>query len=271
VRRGAWAGWLALALVGGHVLLSLAGPLLVPHSPTALLGDVLQPWGGEHPFGTDLLGRDYLSRLLLGGRTAIGIAAAGVALAIAAGAALGIAAAYVGGWLDEAAMRLVDALTAIPDILLLSMLVLGFGTGHGTLVLILVVVYAPPVARILRAQAIALAAQDFVRAAELRGETRLAVMAREIAPNLVGILAVEGAIRLSGAVLRISALSFLGLGVRPPTPDWGLMVQEAMGVVFTRPDFLLLPAMLLASFVLAANLGADRLARHFGYTGQRGG
>ena len=133
--------------------------------------------------------------------------------------------------------------------------------------LIVGIVYTPGVVRVVRAKTITIAALDFVRAAELRGERLSFVLMREIAPNLLGLLAVEFAIRCSSAILKISALSFLGLGISQPTPDWGLMVQEAMSVVFTDPWFLILPAITLSSLIIGINFAVDGLARAYGVTG----
>jgi peptide/nickel transport system permease protein len=190
----------------------------------------------------------------------------GVAIAIAFGTFLGMVAGYVGGRIDEAIMRFIDAVMAIPDIILIAILTLALGKDIVMLIPVIAVVYTWGVVRVMRAKTISLSTLDFVRAAELRGESRLAIMLREILPNLTGLIGVELAVRISSAVLRISALSFLGLGISQPTPDWGLMVQEAMGVVYTDPWFLLLPAVMLSSLILGVNFMVDGFARAFGIT-----
>jgi peptide/nickel transport system permease protein len=198
------------------------------------------------------------------------VASLGVAGALAAGTLLGLACGYLRGPFDEAVGRLVDALMAIPEFLLLSILVLALGKSLPALAAVIAVVYLAGVVRVVRARTIALAAQDFVRAAELRGEPPPVVLLRELLPNLLPILAVEAPVRISAAVLRISALSFLGLGISPPTPDWGLMVQEAMSVILTDPWLLLFPAAMLSSFVVAVNFAVDGFAAAYGLRGEAG-
>lgn len=265
LRRPATA--IALAVVLLHLLMAATAPLWVPHDTSAMLEAPLAPPGAEFWFGTDLLGRDYFSRIVSGGQVALLVAAMGVAGALAAGTLIGLACGYLRGTLDEAVGRLVDALMAIPEFLLLSILVLALGKSLPALAAVVAVVYLAGVVRVVRARTIALAALDFVRAAELRGESRLVVLLRELLPNLLPILAVEAPVRISAAVLRISALSFLGLGISPPTPDWGLMVQEAMSVILTDPWLLLFPAVMLSSFVVAVNFAVDGLARALGVRG----
>ena len=253
-----------VALVAIHLFLALFAPVIAPHSISAIFTDGLTPPSPEHWLGTDQIGRDYLSRLMSGGRVALLVSAIGVAVAVVVGTALGLVAGYLGGWLDDAVMRATDTLMSIPEIVLIAILVLTFGKDLAALSAIVAVVYTPGVVRVVRARAISLAALDYVRAAELRGESRGFILFREIAPNLSGLLAVELAIRISAAVLKISALSFLGLGISQPTPDWGLMVQEAMSVVFTDPWFLILPAAALSSLIIGVNFAVDGLARAYG-------
>ncbi|KJF67961.1 hypothetical protein RS75_10765 [Rhizobium nepotum 39/7] len=253
-------------LVVVHLCLAVFSPIIAPHDASALVGAPLLRPSWDFLMGTDQIGRDYFSRIIEGGRVALLVSFCGVAIALVVGSTLGILAGYIGGRFDEAVMRVVDALMAIPDIILIAILTLALGKDVGALIPIVAVVYAWGVVRVIRAKTISLSTLDFIRAAELRGETRLAIMAREILPNLVGLLGVELAVRLSSAVLRISALSFLGLGISQPTPDWGLMVQEAMGVVFTDPWFLLLPAVMLSSLIIGVNFLVDGLARAFGIT-----
>lgn len=253
-----------LALVLAHLFLALFAPLLTPYGPSELVAGPLQPPSSEFWLGTDQVGRDYLTRLIAGGQIALVVAFSGVAIAVAAGAALGMVAGYRGGWLDEAIMRLVDTLMSIPELILIAILTLTFGKDTGALIVIVAVVYMSGVVRVARARAVMLSALDFVRAAEMRGERTSAILWRELLPNTVPLLGVELAVRTSSAVLKISALSFLGLGISQPTPDWGLMVQDAMGVVFTDPWFLLFPALMLSSLIIGINFLVDGLARSLG-------
>lgn len=255
---------IGLVLVGVHLFLALFAPLIAPYSISAIFTDGLTPPAPEHWLGTDQIGRDYLSRLMSGGRVALLVSSLGVILAILTGTLLGLVAGYVGGWLDDAIMRFTDALMSIPELLLIAILVLTFGKNLWALTIIVAIVYTPGVIRVVRAKTMTIAALDYVRAAELRGEATWFILGREIAPNLLGLLAVELAIRISAAVLKISALSFLGLGISQPTPDWGLMVQEAMSVVFTDAWFLVLPAIALSSLIIGINFTVDGLARAYG-------
>ena len=255
---------IGLVLVSVHLILALFAPVIAPYSISTIFTDGLTPPSPEHWLGTDQIGRDYLSRIMSGGRVALLVSAIGVILAIIVGTAFGMVAGYVGGWLDDAIMRFTDALMSIPELLLIAILVLTFGKDIWALTIIVAIVYSPGVIRVVRAKTLTIAALDYVRAAELRGEANWFILLREIAPNLLGLLAVELAIRISAAVLKISALSFLGLGISQPTPDWGLMVQEAMSVVFTDPWFLVLPAIALSSLIIGINFTVDGLARAYG-------
>ncbi len=255
---------IGVLLVTIHLILALLAPVLAPYSISAIFTDGLTPPSAEHWMGTDQIGRDYLSRLMSGGRVALLVSVMGVAAAVAVGTALGLMAGYFGGWVDDAVMRLTDTLMSVPELLLIAILVLTFGKDLAALSLIVAIVYTPGVVRVVRARTISIAALDFVRAAELRGEATTYILFREIAPNLTGLLAVEVAIRISSAVLKISALSFLGLGISQPTPDWGLMVQEAMVVVFTDAWFLILPSIALSSLIIGINFTVDGFARAYG-------
>lgn len=255
---------LGIILVVAHLLMAIFAPLLAPHDTSALVGAPLQKPSWDFLMGTDQIGRDYFSRMIAGGRIALFVSFLGVSISLVVGTVLGIVAGYVGGRTDEIIMRIVDSMMSIPDLILIAILTLALGKDVGALIPVVAVVYTWGVIRVVRAKTISLSTLDFVRSAELRGESRLAVMAREIFPNLIGLLGVELAVRVSSAVLRISALSFLGLGISQPTPDWGLMVQEAMGVVFTDPWFLLLPAIMLSSLIIGVNFMVDGLSRAFG-------
>lgn len=258
---------IGIFIVGAHLLLAIAAPLIVPYDTSAMLAAPLSPPDATHWLGTDLLGRDYFSRIIAGGQVALLVSALGVMAALLAGTAVGMACGYLGGGFDEIVARIVDALMSIPEFLLISILVLAMGKSLPALAGVVALVYLAGVVRVIRARTLALATADFVRAAELRGERRITIMLREILPNLLPILAVEAPVRISAALLRISALSFLGLGISPPTPDWGLMVQEAMSVTMTDPWLLVFPALMLSSFVVAVNFAVDGVARTLGLRG----
>jgi len=251
-------------LVLAHAILAIVAPWVTPYDPYASVWMPLEMPSFDYWMGTDLLGRDLLSRVMVGGRVAMLACFAGVVLATVVGTIIGLLAALIGGIVDEVVMRIIDALMALPEFLLLSVLILAFGSGPGTLIVILAVAYMPGIARTVRAQSKALVALDFIRAAELRGESMIAIATRELLPNVSPLICVEFAIRFSSALLRLSALSFLGVGVRQPIPDWGTMVQEAVGLLASHPFLLLAPAMCLMTLVVGLNFAVDGLARILG-------
>lgn len=253
-----------LAVVILHLFLVLFYPFLTPHGVGEIVGPPLQRPSLEFWLGTDQIGRDYLTRLMAGGRVALLVSFTGVAIAVVLGTLLGLVAGYCGGWVDEFVMRVVDTLMAVPELIMIAILTLSFGKDLSSLTIVVTIVYMPGVVRVVRARVLPLSALDFVRAAELRGEGTAAILFRELLPNTVGLLGVELAVRTSSAVLRISALSFLGLGISQPTPDWGLMVQEAMGVIYTDPWFMLLPALMLSSLIIGINFMVDGFTRALG-------
>ena len=264
---------IGLMLVGFHLFFAIFAPLIAPHSISAILADGLTPPSDLYWLGTDQIGRDYLSRLIAGGRVALLVSLTGVSVAVVLGTTLGILAGYLSGLgrlgslVDDIIMRATDAMMSVPELLLIAILVLTFGKEIWALSLIVAIVYTPGAVRVIRSRTISVAAFDFIRAAELRGEATRFILIREIAPNLRGLVAVEFAMRCSAAVLKISALSFLGLGISQPTPDWGLMVQEAMSVVFTDPWFVVLPAIALSSLIIGINFAVDGLARAYSVVG----
>ena len=249
-----------LALLALWLASSAAAPWLAPFPPdrTDLLA-ILEPPSAAHWFGTDQLGRDIFSRVLYGGRTVLAVAPAATLLGLVLGAAIGLAAACAGRRTDEVVMRTLDAVMAFP-IVVLAMLALAF-LGSGTLNVILVIglVFAPLIARTVRASALAEARKEYVQAARLRGEGMLFVMAAEILPNVRGPLIVEGTLRLGYAVFTSATLGFLGLGVQPPTPDWGLMVSENQGLLVSAPWTILFPSLAIALVVVGIGLAADGL------------
>jgi len=270
--RHAPANLVGLALLVGHLALALVAPLIVPHSPTALNADqLLQPPSAAYPFGTDRFGRDVFSRVLLGGRVALAITLVSAALSVLIGGLFGAAMAYLGGVVDELAMRFVDALLAIPGLLLLLVIVTALGSGYTVIVLAMVLSYTPGVIRVARAAALEYVPRDFVTAARARGEHAFDVTIRELWPNVLDVLLVEFAMRASWMLLAVSGLSFLGFGVNPPTPDWGLMISENRALLALAPWGTVAPMIAIASLVVALNLVADGVAKAAGLDRSRGG
>jgi peptide/nickel transport system permease protein len=264
------AAIVGLTLVFLHLALALLSPWISPHDPTDLVGGRAEAPGLDFLLGTDLLGRDYLSRLLHGGRMALLVTFSGVVIAVLVGSLLGVAAAYFGGVVDDVLMRLCDIKLALPGILFVALFITGFGESLPVLITLIGLVYFPGVIRIVRAQAMTQISLGYVKAAQLRGESAFHVIARELLPNTLDVVYVEFAIRMSHAVLLLSTMSYLGLGLSPPTPDWGLMVSEGVGQIAFAPWLVVFPAVFISSLVIGLNFGAEALANALGMDAARG-
>ena len=259
------SGALGLSLVLFHVILALVSPFIVPFDyklqNSALM--LSQP-GAVHWLGADHLGRDVFSRTLMGGREALLVTGVATPLAVIWGGFVGILFGLVGGRLDEVLMRVVDAFLSLPWILKMLVLIVTFGTGVEVLIPTLAFFYGIPVIRIARAATHDVIARDFVWAAKARGHGRISIIWRELLPNVLDTLMVEGAMRWSWMLLAFSSLSFLGFGVSPPTPDWGLMISDARGFMSFAPWGVIGPVIALSSLIIGINLTADALAKALG-------
>ncbi|MEO0569607.1 MAG: ABC transporter permease [Pseudomonadota bacterium] len=259
------SGAIGLFLVLLHVVVAIISPWIVPFDPVALSADeVLLPPTALHLLGTDSLGRDVLSRVLEGGRLALLVCGLATPLAMLWGGLLGIYLGLRGGWIDDVVMRLVDAVLSLPGILPLMVVVVIIDGGMVVVTITLAVLFGIPVIRVLRAAAQAVAARDFVLAARARGHSRANIMWKELLPNVLDVLMVEGAMRLSWMLLSFSALSFLGYGVAPPTPDWGQDISEARVFMSLSPWGVLGPMLALSTLIIGVNLTADALAKSLG-------
>ena len=259
------SGAIGLTLVVLHVLIALASPWLATHDFKAVSAiDMLTPPDMKHWFGTDHLGRDVFTRTLLGGREAILVTAIATPLAVVWGGMLGIYLGLVGGRRDDVLMRVVDAFLSLPWILKMLLLIVTFGTGIEVLIPTLAFFYGIPVIRIARAATHNVVARDYVLAARARGHGHFSIMRRELLPNVLDALMVEGAMRWSWMLLAFSSLSFLGFGVSPPTPDWGLMVADSRSFLPLAPWAGLYPIAFLSSLIIGINLAADALAKTLG-------
>jgi peptide/nickel transport system permease protein len=259
------SGAIGLAIVLIHLFIAVSSPWLVPFDYKAISSLlILSPPDAVHWWGTDHLGRDVFTRTLLGGREAILVTLIATPLAVVWGGFVGIYLGLVGGKLDDVLMRLVDAFLALPWILKMLLMIATFGTGLGVLIPTLAFFYGIPVIRIARAAAHNVVARDFVLAARARGHGRLATIGRELLPNVLDALLVEGAMRWSWMLLAFSSLSFLGFGVSPPTPDWGLMVADSRTFLAIAPWSGLFPIAALSSLIIGINLTADALAKTLG-------
>jgi peptide/nickel transport system permease protein len=259
------SGAIGLTLVLAHLVLALISPLIVPYDYKAM-NSAMMLTGPEatHWLGTDHLGRDVFTRVLLGGREALLVTGIATPVAVTWGGFVGILLGLVGGRIDEVMMRVVDAFLSLPWILKMLVLIVTFGTGIEVLIPTLAFFYGIPVIRIARAATHDVVARDFISAARARGHGRMTIIRRELLPNVLDTLMVEGAMRWSWMLLAFSSLSFLGFGVSPPTPDWGLMIADARGFMSFAPWGVLGPVIALSSLIIGINLTADALAKALG-------
>jgi len=247
------------ALILGCVLvLTVLAPLVAPYgvAEQSIL-DRLQRPGAKHLLGTDQYGRDLLTRTLFGGRTALLLGLGAVALGLLLGVPIGLASGYAGGRTDEVVMRVVDAFLSFPALLMALMIVTALGASTAHALLAIGVANAPGIARIVRSQTLAVKHEEFVLAARAQGDSQAYVMFGEILPNLLPPIVIEATIRIGFAILAGASLSFLGLGVQPPTADWGLMIREARQHIFLSPWPLLCPGAALALTIVGFNLFGD--------------
>ena len=259
------SGAIGLAIVVFHLGIAISGPLFVPYDFAQQNVDVMMhPPSPDHWFGTDRLGRDVFTRTILGGREAIMISTLATALAMAWGGMLGIFLALIGGRLDEFIMRGVDAMLSLPWILTVMIFVTALGTSSAVLIPVLGFSYGLWVVRIARGAALDFVARDFILAAQARGERRRTIVLKELLPNVRDSLAVEAAMQWSWMILGFSSLSFLGFGVTPPTPDWGLMIADSRGLMAVASWTVIWPMVALSSLVIGTNLTADALAKALG-------
>ena len=246
-----------------YVLIALFAPFIAPYGEAEVFPIPYAPWSSEFVFGTDQIGRDIFSRLIYGARNTVGIAVATTALAFIIGGILGLAAAIARGWLDQLLSRTVDVLMAIPSLIFALVLLSIFGSTVTNLIIIIAVLDSTRVFRLTRAVSINVVVMDYVEAARLRGEGLVWIMRREILPNIMPPLIAEFGLRFCFVFLTIAALSFLGVGIQPPTADWGSMVRENASLIqFAQYDIKagltpLLPASAIALLTVAVNFVVD--------------
>ncbi len=239
------------------VFMAVFAPWIAPYPMAEIVGGTWEPSSAKFLLGTDNLGRDLLSRMIFGARTTLTIAALATALSFTLGATLGFTAAVFGGWVDQVMSRGIDLLMAIPTLIFALVVLSVLPTTITTLILVMGVLDSTRVYRLSRAVAVDINVMDFVEAARLRGEGRIWIIFREILPNALSPLVAELGLRFIFAVLFLSALSFLGLGVQPPEADWGGMVKENKdGIIFGIPAALI-PAAAIAVLAISVNLVAD--------------
>lgn len=241
-------------------LMALLGPLLAPYGANQqIVEDARQPPSLNHWFGTDNLGRDVFSRVVLGARDVLTLSGLGTLAAVILGATIGLISGYSGGWLDEVVMRFFDSLLSLPALLLALLLLGSLGPSRNSVLVVITVVYTPIVARVVRSVVLSVKKKEFVEAAQVQGESVWYILFREIFPSTLPALAVEASLRFSYAIFLVASLGFLGVGVQPPSPDWGLMVKEGRANFTQTPWALYFPAGAIAVVVIGVNLVADTL------------
>ena len=249
-----------IAVIAGLTLLALLGPHVLPIDPTAIASDrALGPPSLGEPFGMDDLGRSVLSRVVHAYRVSLDVALLSVALALLAGVPLGLVAGYAEGAVDQLIMRPLDVVMAFPAILLAIALMSVFGTGERLVAVSLAVVYTPIVARVVRAAVLATKVEVYVEGARAVGATEAWVVLRHILPNAATPVLVQASVLMAIAILIEAALSFLGVGVRPPTPSLGLMLSDGRGFMLQAPWIVVFPGLGIMVAVLGFNMLADGL------------
>ena len=257
LRQSPWSARIGLAMVLLNVFAAVFAPYIAPYSETEIVGDVWMPMSSDHLLGTDHLGRDLFTRLLYGARNTIAIAFVTTMLSFVVGTILGFFAATLGGWTDLTLSRLIDILMAFPTLIFALIALSVVGTSVASLIIIIALLDSTRVYRLSRAVAMDIAVMEYVEAARLRGEKIWWLMRQEVLPNAMPPLVAEFGLRFCFVFLFIAALSFLGLGIQPPTADWGGMVRENAGAITFGIFIPLWPAGAIAFLTVGVNLIVD--------------
>ncbi len=252
----------AIGFIAALLILLILGPMLAPFSPTAFdAAHALEPPDGTFLFGTDEFGRDVFSRVLCGARPTLLLALASAGAGVILGALTGLIAGYAAGTTDEVLMRLMDALMSFPALILAMLVVVMLGSDPVNVVLALAVVFWPRSARLVRSAVMELARREFIDAARSRGESRPYILWRELLPNVRMIIVVDFSLRITYGVLLSASLAYLGIGVAPPTPAWGLMVHDGQQFLEIAPWLVIFPCLAVALTAMGTLLAGERLRR----------
>ncbi|MCF6121057.1 MULTISPECIES: ABC transporter permease [Mesorhizobium] len=257
LKKAPFSAWFGIVVIFGYVFVALSAPWIAPYGETQVFTEAFAPWSQEFIVGTDQLGRDVLTRLIYGARNTIGIALATTLLSFAVGVTLGLLAAMYRGWLDQILSRAVDVLMSIPSLIFALMLLSIFGSSVTSLILIIALLDSTRVFRLARAVGLNVAVMEYVEAAQLRGEGPRWILTKEILPNVLPPLIAEFGLRFCFVFLTIAALSFLGVGIQPPTADWGSMVRENATLITYGDITPLLPAGAIALLTVSVNFVVD--------------
>ena len=252
-----WSAKFGMVVILLFSIVSIFAPFIAPYGETEIIGKSYELWSDTHFLGTDNLGRDMLSRLIFGARNTIGMALLTTFLAFLIGSITGMIAAVIGGWIDQIFGRIVDVLMSIPSLIFALLILSFFGTSITYLIGTIAILEATRVFRLARATGMNVAVMDFVEVAKLRGEKLGWIIRKEILPNIAAPLLAEFGLRFCFVFLFISALSFLGLGIQPPTADWGSMVRENATLISYDDITPLLPAGAIALLTVATNFVVD--------------
>jgi len=251
---------IGLGLVSFWILVAIFAPLITPYGPLEQDPEAINVGPSpEHPLGTDKLGRDLWARLIYGARTILILAPLSVLCALAVGATLGLIGGYLGGWIDELVMRLLDAIMAFPVILLYLIIIFALGPSATNVVIAITIAGAPGISRLVRSLTLDIRTREYISAAKLRGENPFYIMFVEILPNARGPIIVDAMLRIGYAVFAIGTLGFLGVGLPPPAPDWGSMVAQGRIYIWINVWPVLWPSLAISSLVIGLNLFADGL------------
>jgi peptide/nickel transport system permease protein len=255
---------LGTGIVAAVLAVALFGRYLAPHDPSAPIGVPLGDASSNAWLGTDFLGRDVFSRLLYGGRSIILIALAATVLAYLLGLAIGLMAGYSRSHLDPILMRTVDVMLAFPPLLFLLVLIAGAGSSVAVLIVGVAIIQAPGISRIVRTATLEVSVRGYVEAAVARGERPVAVVIREILPNILGPVLVDAGLRFTFSILIIASVNFLGLGLQPPSSDWARMIGENRQYISVNAWAVVAPAAMIALLTIGVNLTGDAIARSLG-------
>ncbi|MGI9316042.1 MAG: ABC transporter permease [bacterium] len=257
IRKAPLSAKIGLLIIVIYIFVATFAPVIAPYGESEIVGPQFDLWSDTNLLGTDHLGRDMLTRLIYGARNTVGIALITTLLAFILGGTCGIVAAVFGGWIDQALSRVVDVLMAIPSLIFAMLLLTIFGTSIVNLVLIIGILDSTRVFRISRAVSLNVVVMDFIESARLRGEGFAWITLREVLPNIMPPLVAEFGLRFCFVFLTISALSFLGLGIQPPTADWGSMVRDTSTLITYGDITPLLPAAAIAILTIGVNFVVD--------------
>jgi len=258
------SGAIGLVVLTTVLLVALVGPLLAAHPPEQTIGLPFAGPGGDAALGTDALGRDALARTLWGGRSVLALAGSATVAAYVVGAAIGLVAGFVRGRPDAILMRAVDVAVAVPALLFILVLVAGAGAGDRTLVVAVAAVQCPLIARVVRSATLEQSVRAYVEAAVVRGERTVAILAREVLPNVVPTVMADAGLRLTYSIILVASVNFFGLGLQPPAADWALMIAENREGYTLNPWVIAAPATLIAALTIGVNLVGDAFARSLG-------